>query len=1738
MASPFQDIYDTQQPVPQGEAGTSPFDDVYGTKPQQVVQATTSPDGTPAAPESPGPAAIAAADRQNRANNKAKVEDLLKSTTLSLAERDRLEKMRDDLDDPEFYNRVTDHDRSVVENVGRGLLHGVVNYGILGTVDVGLAAAEIALPKPVERVLHLDQTRGKVADLQESFKEVFDPQGKAAAIATVAGSLVGGAKGFAYLDTIGFKLLSKVLPPAAKVVAKGLAPGATFLERYAAHAIGSGAVNAVMAVDVLSRDDLSPREKLKAFATVVGLSMAGAAWGARKLNKGEAPTLAEKAEQPQEGDLPDAGGPSAGEKEADAAIAKITERKALQKATRTMRFQARVDWEKANPGKDWDALTKDERKVAYDERAKKETAAQAAAPIGEAPSQAAEPAGEVPVAPDQGIVKTTSSQDAAQSVVVEAAKPPEAQASALPVVELPAPVPVSKPPKKSEAPIEASGAQRSLEALKRDFGDVPLHQLTPDELQVFDDHLENIIESTKLTMGEIKANKDPVAKLYNELKDRIQKGFEKQTDPKGQIKSQSEALMDRIVANPDDAEAKAELKRLNKVGVDQQGNELPSPITTSGAAAMLERAKARAAEADQAAADAVITRGEKPPEEGPALDKPKNAEAAIPETTAKEAAKPPKQPKAEKPAKGARTLEDIDADIDKIDDALDAKTISDAQATVRLEKLKREKLALKKAALLAPVEGVEPAAPAAKTKMPDTVGNDLSKFSPEQLSDTKRAIKGLVADPANAGVKDDLIQEFARIAEFETARDRPPPAPVTLNMSPSVVGGVVGFFGGYTQGNDDQERLKNALYYGAAGLMLGYGLSRKLRTAAEKAVPEYQKEIRKTVQSIEDRDFEKREGIMQRFRRIQRNWYAGTVRRSIGIEDATKAIGRADAPFFKNPGKMAELFGLSKHMADSWIFDKPRYWDDFSEVIDLGSAGIQEIVLHNEGDMRSIGDLMASRRALELAGQPKPRRTGISLAAAQLMLSRAGTKLFEASEMAREYGRALGKVGELAQLLSPATVAKWDVEYYAPMRKLFHGEVGTTPSAIDTKGTPTKQQGVAANQPFKKLKGGNLPMQNPMEALVDLTPRILRAAEFNRLATVFFDGLAEAHPEVRKLIARPRISPSLPTHEAMASRLGKYVDEAGGTISKDEAMQIVHTMSDHTLNVTDDIVHFYRAGKRESWQVAEPVARAFRSLQGHEIKALMEGLELPAKVAEIARVGVTVNPWFIVKQAFRDNWQFYMNGIYGTTPVYSNLKAFFYQGKGWWEIVKNADEAKLYSAFGGGGDTIADQGLQIIRGKVGLLEQIRANPANNRLELAVQQLKRMSIFEAYTTLAAPIADAGRIGAYLHERGRGLKVAEAVYNAKKAGANYNQKGDWAAIQALNKATLFMNASIQSFDAAKDAFTKSPVAYITRAITGITIPSVLLWLAYRDDPEIQEVRGTAAGKRAWPVRIGGKIVLVPKTQFDGHIWGTSVEAWLDKKYNDDPEAIHAAASALFQDMAVNMMPTIGVVPVSIWNNVDLNQGGPIVGGSNADLDIEYQYKDRTSTLARVTSKLLAPAARSLNIPAVNTAVSPAGLDYLVRNLAGTLGTEVASTVSFIMDLHNGAGIPPGDELPFVSSAFGHQPSLNAGSISEFYNQATTAAQKAATLQHLASSDPDKLDLYIEANQNALALAPMYAKVRGELADMRKAIVDIKEAPPDVMSPDEKREVEKELLTQMIETAKAANQAARQMEKERVQ
>jgi GGDEF domain-containing protein len=1018
---------------------------------------------------------------------------------------------------------------------------------------------------------------------------------------------------------------------------------------------------------------------------------------------------------------------------------------------------------------------------------------------------------------------------------------------------------------------------------------------------------------------------------------------------------------------------------------------------------------------------------------------------------------------------------------------------------------------------------------------PKAMSNDDLAFMAQWLEAEQKRL-------TSAGEKQsakDVQKKWADIIDEIQKRNGPGgagAAGITLASRPEVGGAIIGFVGGYSTAddNDDNEtKIERALAGAAIGAFAANRLARRQAAQALKDLPLYQQKIREHVKSVEDGE-QSRRGFWQWLNDV----YTKGVRYAHPIEQATKALGGSNLPFTKNPGKQASVFGLYRAMADSWLFDRPSFINASGDRSFFDALGLRAIGQMVKGDLRSLGDYWAAARALELAGQPKPRSTGIDLVAARQFFVGEFDKYHGAMLELVKYARALADVGVLSGTLSSESRAKFADVYYAPLHRLFNGELGSSPKSISTIG---ERGNTAAQTPdvYKYLKGSVREILNPVESLIQNTARTLRAAEFNRVA-VSLANLADAAREggskdIADMLMKRVSNIKSPITELQIKSVKDMMEDLGTSISHEDAERIVLTMSNETLNVQDDVLRFYRNGRLETYKINSALAQAFKAMSPQELDNMLIPLigDAAKKVSSAARVGITANPVFIGYQAFRDNWQFMLNSKYGFTPGID-------QARGWWKIVSGSAEYKRYIALGGSGDTIADQGLQVVRGKSATLDAVKQAPSSNVLMEAINQAKTLHPLKAYATLVAPIADAGRFGAYLHAVGRGIEPIEAIWAAKHAGGNFSQRGSSTGLRALNMMSLFLNASLQSMDASARAFKDHPLRYTISAATGITLPSMLLWFAYKDDKEIVDLRTSDSGRKYWWIRApmdapgikAGEIIKIPKPIVDGQIWGTTAEAALDKMLQDNPDAIEGMARSIYNDAKFNLLPTIGVIPYSVWNNQDIQSGRSIVPDGASKLDLQYQAAENTTDAARVIGGIVAPALEHDPTGVVSPFGSPAAIDYTARGLFGTFGGDVMKGVSMLLDKNRPGWTPLKDELPIVGNVFAKNPTLNVGSIQEFYNHAERADATIKTLKYLAESQPDKAQNYLDTRWDDLQTAGMYVEVRQKLADLRAAIANIQQAPDDLIPVNQKREMSQDLMRAMIDLAREANSAARSM------
>ncbi len=987
-----------------------------------------------------------------------------------------------------------------------------------------------------------------------------------------------------------------------------------------------------------------------------------------------------------------------------------------------------------------------------------------------------------------------------------------------------------------------------------------------------------------------------------------------------------------------------------------------------------------------------------------------------------------------------------------------------------------------------------------------------------------------------------------------------------LQINPAIVGAVSGYAAGLALPADDEhERARNAIYMALA--LGGFGALKSLKRASQVDVPDYLQNIRKTVKSVEDRPLDKREGTFTEqlrdygntLRRGSVRIASGLVRRDLGISQFSRAAGGYNRSAARSAGKQAEMFSLWRGRADEWIRgSRVGFWNKDGQFVPLDALTLSQISDMVKGRFRLMGELAAARREMELRGQENPRTTGIDLEDARKMYANSDEELHQGAVELHKFFRAARDMSVANGLLSREAAEKMDAQtFYVAIRRILGADVGDAPEHIDVKGTSIKKTASVPEALFKYLKGSSLPYQNPAEAAIDLIGRIHRANELNVLTANFFDEVATLPQDIRRLIVKRRLTgseiPAIPDELVKIQALKKSFQESGVKMSDDEIRSIVHSLSPEPLNAASDVVKFYRNGKLEAYKVNDTVSRAFKALQPHEFSMLMESIKPVTKITNFARVGITANPVFVGYQAFRDIFQYYMNGSY-TNPNASALErtlgapvqladSAIGSVMGYLNIMFNSKAVRDYYAAGAGSESVAGQGLQTVRGSVrrstDLLDVVKGGQHKTQfhkigaeLGASVKQLSFRKLREAYASILSPIADAGRVGAYLKERGRGADVIEAIYRAKKAGANFANRGDSMAIMALDRMTLFLNPALQGIDASRHAFMRDPVGYVARGIIGLSLPSMYLWAAYKDDQEIVQLRATPFGKKFFWFRVNGEIMRVPKPLFDGQVFSSSVESWLDLQNEKDPLAVKNWADAMINDATVNLLPFIGVVPVSLASGKIYGLGSDIVPPNKQGLEIPYQEGQRTSIFARAASKVLSEPAHAIDSDALSRAVSPAGIDFIIRQHLGGLGSELATLFTDVVNVGTGGDWPAPDEMAFVRSVFGRSPSRGSAALREFYEFAERSEVAHNTLNYLIESNPDDLEYHLRTRERELKLVKYYAEGRQKILEYRKAYDDVLQMPKDLISDKDRRELSDLMLRSMVDIATQYNKVAREL------
>ena len=536
-------------------------------------------------------------------------------------------------------------------------------------------------------------------------------------------------------------------------------------------------------------------------------------------------------------------------------------------------------------------------------------------------------------------------------------------------------------------------------------------------------------------------------------------------------------------------------------------------------------------------------------------------------------------------------------------------------------------------------------------------------------------------------------------------------------------------------------------------------------------------------------------------------------------------------------------------------------------------------------------------------------------------------------------------------------------------------------------------------------------------------------------------------------------------------------------------------------------VSIWRDGKQEFYNMEDPMYMdAFNGLEAVAIPTI----KYASKMATLLRQSIVLNPLFAVSQLPQDAFASIFSS--GLKPQYAlripvlAVKEFIQTLRG---KSLTHEKLKMYGATG-----VKDFSSAAARIDAEVYSGMRASPGI--------KAKIKGILEH---IAMASDNAVRQAVYEASISQGVKPSEALEKAFEV-INFRRRGSSKMIAMAGQVIPFFNAYLAAQNVAIKTISGVGISPSDRkdalatlaATTGSVMALSLLYAMMNGDDEdylrktttIRDRMLMIPGTGGFGIPLRMDLFTIPKVITE-HVYLLMTDKGAEdgRKFRDSMKA--ALGTAL---LAPTPVPQVIKPLVEVAINYDFFQGKPLIGQWQKGLELDRQFNDSTSELAKLFG---------------NTGmVSPIAADHLMRGMFGSVGGLTILLTNPI--LHS----DPMIERPEMSMKEAIAAVPGAGSFmtkqyesslkTDFYVLRDEVDKVANTLSDLKKRNPDQIDAYLEKEGviDKLALAKTVNKVGKYLSSIRSNITYIRNAPSSEYTTAEKaaeikelREIEQDIL-----------------------
>jgi len=761
----------------------------------------------------------------------------------------------------------------------------------------------------------------------------------------------------------------------------------------------------------------------------------------------------------------------------------------------------------------------------------------------------------------------------------------------------------------------------------------------------------------------------------------------------------------------------------------------------------------------------------------------------------------------------------------------------------------------------------------------------------------------------------------------------------------------------------------------------------------------------------------------------------------------------------------------------------------------IKGKSLQDIVAPVKENLDDMRIYLVSRRTVQLA--EREIETGISVIDAQQSIRELESAHPEFKKVAEDLYIFQYQVLEYARdagLINADTLARLQESSkdYVPFYRVIE--------ELQSQGHMGKKL-ASVSQEIKRIKGSEREIIDPFESIVKNTYAIINSADRNAI------GMAMANIASKNIHLGQMMEeiPTPMTKVAQVSAKDLGVDIEG--MSEEDVDATINIFRPAMFNNKDNVVSVLIGGKRKFYQVTPELYQALMGMETEDVAMIFKILSYPAKWL---RAGAVLTPdFFVAKNPIRDMFSAFVYSKHGFIPIYDGARGLF-------EVIKKGKDYDLWRASGGERSMLVSMDRQEL--KKSFNEIVEGKKFTDYVK---HPLEVLQILSEYTEAA------NRMGEFKRALSKGETPLQAAQASRDITLDFAIMGG--KTRAVNMIKAFFNANMRAQEKLVREAMHNPGSFYPKVLIGITLPSILLYLANRDEDWWKE---TPQWQKDlfWMFRIGdnGPIIRIPKPFELGIIFGSVPERALEWMDNKDAVSIDNLRDAVLGGFGLSpdmVTPTAFEPLIENLTNYDFFLGRNIVPESEEDLLPELQYSIYTPEMFKQLGDWLG--------------YSPRKIENLFRGYTAGLGSYVVDTVDAIL---KGTGIVPNisepsptwADIPVIKSLIARDPyGSGSTSVDSLYTTLEKLTQgEQALKQWLAEGNVEKYNEYLKDHPETMffydyengsfysASARYMRTVTSTLSDIRKLQQEVYTNSD--LSPDEKRAKIDELNKLMTDTS----------------